>query len=515
MMEQKNIDRLFQEKFKDFEVNPPEEVWNAIEAELNKKKKKRIIPLWWKFSGVAALLVISALVYTTFTDENSHSKPGFNSNSQDVVFENQEKEVLEKDSNGMENKDVVIDDEANKSITPVSNPIRNNQTVTDIDQERLNKNKKGTNSRSKNKSSLNSGNVNNNKYNFQQSEIVSENNAIVLNSNKEKETNPNSESITTDDKLLSGVQKSTSESDKGFAINENQLKFDLNKYNTAEEINRIKGTDSTVVTAIAEANVEPNALEELLKEKEKEEKSTEPKINRWLVTSAVAPVYFNSASNGSPIDSQFENNSKEYENNLTFGLGVQYALSKKVTVRSGLNQVSLGYNTNDVMYFASLGKSSTNNLNTSNGGASIIVMSKSATSEVSFSSFTESTALNTNEGILNQQMGYLEMPLEVSYKLLDKKFAIQFIGGISTLFLTENQVIVRSPGFAFDLGEANNLNQVHFSSNVGIGFNYTFWKSFQANFEPMFKYQLNTFSNAAGNFKPYFIGLYSGISYRF
>ena len=42
-MERKNIDRLFQEKFKDFEVHPPEETWNAIEAKLNKKEKKRIL----------------------------------------------------------------------------------------------------------------------------------------------------------------------------------------------------------------------------------------------------------------------------------------------------------------------------------------------------------------------------------------------------------------------------------------------------------------------------------------
>lgn len=514
MMEHKNLDRLFQEKFKDFEVKPPEEVWNAIEVELNKEKKKRIIPLWWKFSGVAALLIIGALLYSTFTDEKLNTKPEFNPDSNNVVLENQKDNEAQKDSNGIEINESNLDETKNKSIAPVKNPVRNNQTVTDISQERLNKNKKGTSSQSKNDSSLNSWDENYKQNNSKQSEIISENNAIVLDPDKEK--NQNSELTNLNNKQSSGIQKTISESETGFVITENQSKFDLNKYKTAEEINKMKEIDSTVVTAVAEANVEPNALEELLKEKEKEEKSTEPKINRWLVTSAVAPVYFNSASNGSPIDSQFENNSKDYENSLTFGLGVQYALSKKLTVRSGLNQVSMGYNTNDVMYYASLGKSEMNNLNTSNAGASIVVMSKISMPDVSFSSFTENNStLNTNEGVLNQQMGYLEMPLEVSYKLLDKKFGIQFIGGISTLFLTENQVIVRSPGFEFDLGEANNLNQVHFSSNVGIGFNYTFWKSFQANFEPMFKYQLNTFSNDAGNFKPYFIGLYSGVSYRF
>jgi hypothetical protein len=65
------------------------------------------------------------------------------------------------------------------------------------------------------------------------------------------------------------------------------------------------------------------------------------------------------------------------------------------------------------------------------------------------------------------------------------------------------------------IGEADNLNRVHFSSNLGIGLRYNFLKSFQASVDPMLKYQIGTFSDGAGNFKPYFLGLYTGLSYRF
>jgi hypothetical protein len=65
------------------------------------------------------------------------------------------------------------------------------------------------------------------------------------------------------------------------------------------------------------------------------------------------------------------------------------------------------------------------------------------------------------------------------------------------------------------MGEANNINPVHFSTNIGLGVDYQFLKAFRASVEPMFKYQLNTFSNNSGNFRPYFIGIYSGISYQF
>ncbi|UPT71984.1 MAG: hypothetical protein M0D53_06765 [Flavobacterium sp. JAD_PAG50586_2] len=62
MSERKNIDRLFQEKFKDFEVNPPEGTWANIEAKLDEKKKRRVIPFWWKLSGVAAVFLVGFLI---------------------------------------------------------------------------------------------------------------------------------------------------------------------------------------------------------------------------------------------------------------------------------------------------------------------------------------------------------------------------------------------------------------------------------------------------------------------
>ena len=68
MNEKKNIDRLFQEKFKDFEVAPNDAVWNRISESLpNKKKKRRVIPIWWQVGGVAA----ACLLYTSPSPRDS------------------------------------------------------------------------------------------------------------------------------------------------------------------------------------------------------------------------------------------------------------------------------------------------------------------------------------------------------------------------------------------------------------------------------------------------------------
>ena len=59
MKEKKNIDNIFNEGFKDFEATPSPRVWENIQAELKKDKKERkVIPLWIKLSGVAALLAL-------------------------------------------------------------------------------------------------------------------------------------------------------------------------------------------------------------------------------------------------------------------------------------------------------------------------------------------------------------------------------------------------------------------------------------------------------------------------
>lgn len=103
----------------------------------------------------------------------------------------------------------------------------------------------------------------------------------------------------------------------------------------------------------------------------------------------------------------------------------------------------------------------------------------------------------------------------MSYALIDKKFGLNVIAGMSTLFLNENEVSLSSNSMNMILGEANNLNSIHFSTNFGIGMKYKILKALEYNLEPTFKYQLNTFSSGSGNFKPYLFGVYTGLSYKF
>src|SRR5690554_4689337 len=66
MKEKKNIERLFQEKFKHFEVTPPANAWENISKELHPENKKRkLIPFWLKISGIAATLLLGTFLVNT------------------------------------------------------------------------------------------------------------------------------------------------------------------------------------------------------------------------------------------------------------------------------------------------------------------------------------------------------------------------------------------------------------------------------------------------------------------
>lgn len=487
MKNKKDIGRLFQEKFKDFEETPDELVWNAIEEKLRKKEdKKRVIPLWWKLSGVAALFIIGLLLFQNSTE----TKVG---NEEDKI-------VFEEDKNST--KDIITTNEE------LENNRKNEEKIVfenEISNESASENKENLTKKS-NRSNL--------KTDKNAAVVSSENNKSkesFSTSNRDKNTfrnNKNETDFKNSEKKVAAQNNIQSEKSTTNSNTENKLIFDLEKSITENKTttNENKIDSTKTETSLAEVKVEPNALEELLSEKEKKPK-VEPKLNKWEITTAIAPVYLGSSSNGSPIDSQFANNSKEYENTMSYGVGVNYSLNKKFAVRTGVNKVNLSYLTNNVEFYPEISTSRIQNIKYEGQGVFINIQNILLEPKVNFNA--------SQFGSIQQMMSYYEVPLEVSYRLLNKKFGINLIGGVSSFILDDNKIMVVSDDFSALVGEANNLNKLHFSTNFGIGFRYSFFKSFQVNFEPTFKYQLNTFSHSNGGFKPYFIGLYSGISYRF
>lgn len=568
MKENKNIERLFQEKFKDFEVTPPDFLWENIQEKLNpEKKKRRVIPFWFKASGIAASFValFSVLYFNSDLSSSNNNSSKFNTNGLEQNS-NSVSTTIEKESASSNNKEAInTDDKAlgNHNNATVSNST--SESYSNLKSESTNntttRSESNSTRKSLNNSVITSKNTN--------SKSHKNNSAITYNSKKNNRTNSkkNINNGTTDialasnHKTIKNKKAKTSKSNSKIQYNtntefqfdlsnavlaqnnQNQIKtgnqnqtasidFDINNNNNSAKLNLnnsiISNENNTAVTTIigepktdsivlATVQTEENPLEKLLREKESKIVAKEKDdLSKWAVISFISPVYFNSFSEGSPLSQEFATNNKTYNNTLSYGVGLSYQLSKKLTVKTGIGNLNLDYSTNDVVFYSSYedqtGKADTNIKRNQNGKYLVLKNQLEKTVNIGES---EMFISGQNTGNLNQQIQYIEVPMEMSYAILDKKFGVALKGGMSTLFLTKNSVAIETNNGNMEIGKASNLSSVHFSSNIGLGFNYNFLKNFQVNVEPTLKYQINTFNENAGNFKPYVIGINTGLSYKF
>jgi hypothetical protein len=113
-----------------------------------------------------------------------------------------------------------------------------------------------------------------------------------------------------------------------------------------------------------------------------------------------------------------------------------------------------------------------------------------------------------------QKISYTEIPLEVKYQFLAKKIGLKSSFGFSYFMLDENKVSIRTlNGFSQDIGKTKNLSGTSVSVNLGMELDYPLFKNTKIFVEPMFNYQIKAFSDS--NFKPYILGIHTGIRYSF
>ncbi|EPR74575.1 hypothetical protein ADIWIN_0327 [Winogradskyella psychrotolerans RS-3] len=526
MSDKKNIDRLFQEKFKDFEVAPNDALWDRVSESLpNKKKKRRVIALWWQIGGVAAAIALLFTVgVTVFSSDETNFKELPIVNTEGVDNESEKENSYSSPLKNQNNLKTVKDQ--NTKIVDSNLDSEQKSKVNDTENETSHKanpsNQLTTPKNSNQKSNAVANSPNKNKANTTQkqnktSTIIDKTDDVrVANQTKTSDSNLKTDTKTqlaSEAEQKSAIKKSIEDTKTIVAENtrpklESQTSIlETNKTNGIEPENLIIENPElqTIENAIAENN-------ETIDEEEKEDERS-----RWSIAPNVAPVYFNSFGKGSSLDKQFNENSKSSEVNMSYGIAGSYAVSKKLKIRAGVNRVNLNQTTSDVFAFvgaetASRGvDASFSNISFSSDEQQVSLMSSKS---LNMSSTPE--LFNTQiTGEIDQRFGFIEIPLELEYRLLDTKFGINVIGGFSTFFLSENEIYADINGSTTSIGEANNINDTSFSANFGLGMDYSLSRQWNINLEPTFKYQINTFNNTTGDFKPFFIGVYTGLSFKF
>jgi len=472
MKQKKNIDQLFNERFANHQADPASHVWDKIQARLEKDKKDRVIAIWWRTAGVAASL---ALIF---------SLAGLLDNTQSNSIVEQQPEVKNNSTPSPKiDKAVEINLRQDNTRVATTNKDAQNQTITP--QIEVNDNK------------------------------TSKNKIIVLNKPKNAVA-----------KLAVKKDAGVPAKNLGVAVVKpnNSPVISENKEIINTEV--VVPTGSSTVIAALE-NISPEGAEKqsifdaIKEQKQLESKDAVAKIssqeNLWEIAPNIAPVYYNTLSQGSSIDASFADNSQSGDVNISYGIGVRYALSDRLKIRSGISNVALSYSTSGIELGDGPVSLALKTIDYASEGVVVIAQDLGTfSSQNQDGTFGDITPKSTNgEAFINQNISYYEVPLELSYTLFDSAFGLDVIGGVSTLLLGNNEVSVTAGNYNEVLGSANNLSSLSFATNIGLGLHYKMSSKFMLNIEPMFKYQLNPYTDSSVSFKPYYLGVYTGLSFKF
>ncbi|MGM0635804.1 MAG: hypothetical protein ACQESK_07030 [Bacteroidota bacterium] len=444
----KHIDRIFQEKFKDFEPKPSDKVWNNIAQNLGHQKTSAGSSFWQKAVGIAALIAIILSLFSIYKSYNQ-------SPATKIVYNNQLlPQFVVSNADETQNSN-----ETNNQINP------SNQSVFITKTSAKNSTQKST---------------------IQQQSSSTANKSIDYTS--------------VFSTLSSSLYDLTREISRTFVRPENLTLRDI----------VFQSSDKTA--ALQLEDLDENEVE---KDDNQDLPSLSENESNWQVSPNVAPIFAGSTAGNNSLGEQFSKNQTTSDVSFSYGLKVAYQVNNKLKIRSGINSINMGMNTQDAVIAAASGPSANSNVALHTNAQNVTVYSQDQFQrEVGD---PQTYRAGYDEGSLTQQIGFLEIPVEFEYALLDKKIGLHIIGGASTFFLQNNEVLFNSnfENASTSLGQASNVNQTSFSTNFGVGLNYNFAKNFNFNLEPTLKYQINTFDSSTTNFKPYFFGVYSGVSYRF
>jgi hypothetical protein len=372
MNNKKNIDDLFKEQLQNFEASPSPAVWNNIQAQMKKEKEDRkVIPLWWKLGGVAAvlaLLLIGNAIFDPFGNSNGPTLVEGNPDAERST-KTESTPIFEEELN---NGSLSTEESNETTEDPILDEIKHADQVSDPSQFKLkevaaqekqedptpHKTFKtpvqeakqaiaGDIENSNKTSPLKKGNSEVNLYN---ETPVSEKTREAIARSKTKKTtavesvNPNFKTTISEINKVNEEKVATIKE-----ANKNLLKDDPLKNNKTNvpDHKTIKGAIAKeMVPDPNEENKKKSIFDAIEEDKEAVIAAQEEKdLKNWEVTPNFGPVFYNSLDGGSSIDATFADNAQNTETNFSYGVQISYAVNPRLSIRSGVSNVNLGYTT--------------------------------------------------------------------------------------------------------------------------------------------------------------------------
>ena len=438
-MKKDDIEKLFS-SLKDFSKNPPDELWIGIEEKLHPEKKKAL-PYWW---AIAASLVIGLGLLATFYFNSDPKNSLITSPAENgVVNQLKSDDSLGKDnvSNKVKEENTIINGKTSKSLVENENPaaLVNKPAVVNRTQ---NKNQPS-----------------------QQDKVVvvaaKKDNTAIKNSNENK------------------IQIK----ENGIAEKGNQI-ADVNQAVTEKK--EVKVKDDLASTSLAD-----NALAAIAKGQENQQKKAIVE-DKWSLQ-----VFAGVNSSQNLKNQKTLGNTIESQTGHSYGVKTNYKLNSRWAVSTGLKISELGQQVANVSYV----NQSKNLLNISKAPYASpqekgTISTNSDYLFIPNNNAEKNSALASTtfyqKGDLSQKVQYIEMPMEISYALLNKgKARINmntggFVGKmISNKVLLDNNLI----------GENQEVNDVVFGTVLSSTLQYEVFKKTKVFVEPGMNYYTQPVQN--------------------
>ncbi|MDF1571044.1 MAG: outer membrane beta-barrel protein [Bacteroidales bacterium] len=231
------------------------------------------------------------------------------------------------------------------------------------------------------------------------------------------------------------------------------------------------------------------------------------------------------------------NHSESARLTYTGGIQVSYLPSDRLTIQTGIQYNRMGVNIGEYSSFKSgWFQSELDMVAAPNRSESVVSISNSMGTVVSIDNdqfvnsyagtgrLTDYHTLTPEEMVVadafverfSQTFEYLEIPFNVRYKLLDRTFDVQLMGGFSTNLLVHNSVSAIAGDEVIAIGEMQDVRTFNYSGNAGVGVVYDVFENFSLSIEPRFRYYLHSINTAnLPVTRPYSFGFYTGVNYRF
>jgi len=449
-MKKDDIEKLFS-SLEDFSKTPPDNLWSGIEEKLDfPKNKKRIAAFWWP---LAACLVVGLGLLGTFYFHSNPENSLINApieQGNGVVNQSRSTDSVERKENLEKHEEILV---PNKNV---DSRITNSNSS---DKEKENKN------------------------------AVAENQVSHSNKNQVTPTN----SVATIGNKNTAVLENKAENKAPMTVNNNNNLEKENKLASADKTEKEKTTpDSKIKENLAVTNLEENALAALVKEQSKKEKIAEVD-DKWSLQ-----VFAGVNSSQNLKNQKSLGNTIESQNGHSYGVKTNYKLNKRWAVSTGLKVSELGQKVANVSYVnpattlvniqkAPLAAAPQERGHISNNANYQFIPNAGDSSAKNMMS---STFYET--GNLSQKVQYLEMPMEISYALLNKgKARINMNTGGFVGKVISNQVLLNDSS----IGENSDVNDVVFGTVLSSTLQYELFKKTKVFVEPGMNYYTQPVQN--------------------